>query len=248
MLMKPCISIFSNPDNYRECNQGYHKRDDSANKHLVNSLFITVGFIIFLNIINALFNKPSWQMDRFINVDGEANFSAWFSGMILAIASFFAYQCSLAADKDKGGPMMFQLLALGLLGMSCDEVAMIHENMGLFVNKHFVKLEGLRSEWVALLAPVVLFIIIVFSVKMRKYLSSSNKAKKFLIIGAFIYIFGSTGLETLLNFPKQEILEKFLKVEFIVEEFCEMTGVILVIKGLIEHHRFLTHDAGSQGT
>jgi len=40
MLMKPRISIFSNPDNYRECNQGYHKRDDSANKHLVNSFGI----------------------------------------------------------------------------------------------------------------------------------------------------------------------------------------------------------------
>ena len=63
-----------------------------SEKTLINSLFIIVGFIIFLNIINALFNKPSWQINRFINVDEEANFSAWFSGMILAIASFFAYQ------------------------------------------------------------------------------------------------------------------------------------------------------------
>lgn len=40
MLMKSRVSILSNSNNYRECNQGYHKRDDSAKKHLVSSFGI----------------------------------------------------------------------------------------------------------------------------------------------------------------------------------------------------------------
>src|SRR3989338_1044170 len=109
-------------------------------KRLIRILMIIIAGLILLNIINILLNKPSWQIDRFINVGEESNFPTWFSSMLLAIAGFFAYKCSLIIETQKKGKMIWQLLSIGLLGMSCDEVAMIHEHLGLFVNKHFFHL------------------------------------------------------------------------------------------------------------
>ena len=139
---------------------------------------------------------------------------------------------------------MFQFLALGLLGMSCDEVAMIHEHLGIFVNKHFFKIENLKSEWVVLLGPIVFFVIVVFVIKSRKYLKDSNVAKKFLIIGAFIYIFGAFGIEASINFLSDNALTKVAPIATILEEFCEIIGIVLVIKGLVEHSRFLEKNKG----
>jgi len=209
---------------------------------LIKILAIIIFVIVVLNIFNVVFNKPSWQLDRFINVCEESNFPTWFSSMLLVIAAYFAYKCSITAKTKERGRGMLQLLSLGLLGMSCDEVAMIHENMGEFVNRHFFKIANLKSEWVILLGPIVLFIIIVFVIKMSKYLKDSAKAKKFLVMGAFIYIFGAFILEATLNvICQQEFQFKSLyKIEYILEEFLEMTGVVLIIKGLIEHFRFLS--------
>ena len=90
---------------------------------------LTLG-IVLLNIVSALDLIPFWQIRRLIDVGEESNFTTWFSSIMLAIAAYFAYQCSVAAESKKDGKRMWQLLSLGLLGMSCDEVAMIHEHLG----------------------------------------------------------------------------------------------------------------------
>jgi hypothetical protein len=136
-------------------------------------VWITI-ILIGLNVISELLGNPSWQIERLIKLDYESNFSTWFSSLLLLIAAFFAYKCSLVTDIKQRGQRMWQLFSLGLLGMSCDEVAMIHENLGKMINKHFLKLDTTKHFcWVFTVGPLALLIIVVFAIKIKTYLKGS---------------------------------------------------------------------------
>lgn len=159
--------------------------------------------------------------------------------MLLAIAAFFAYACSHEYGNDKFGRKMWQILALGFLGMSCDEVAMIHENLGNTINKYFIHSSSINhSAWVVILGPFVLIGIIIFLVKMRRYFIGSP-AICWLLLGFCVYVGGAFILEATINLLNHENLEWLFKTENILEEACEMFGVIFIIKGLSAHRKFL---------
>ncbi len=208
------------------------------NTKLLKSLTIITSIIVMLNIIDELIGHPSWQIERLIGVGHEGNFPTWFSSMLLAIAAYFAYKCSVLA---KEGRRIWKLLGLGLLFMSCDETAQIHEHIGNTLHKYFFNnIEAIKhSSWVIILGPVVLLAVLIFSFKMKKYLKGSKQTAKFLLLGAFIYIFGAFILEATINLLNHENLEWLWKIENILEESCEMFGVILIIKGLIKRTDYL---------
>ena len=209
-------------------------------KKLIKTLFYIASSLIVANIINELIiSKLSWQINRFVNLGLESNFPTWFSSMLLALASLYAYKCSFVSRKRKGEQKIWQLFALVLLGMSCDEVAMIHESIGSVLNKYvfnfgFVK----HSPWV-LLMPFILLAIIILAVYIKRSLTGSFTAIRFLAIGGTVYIFGGFVCESTINFLNHENLEWLWRIENILEESCEMFGVIIIIMGIIEHRNFL---------
>lgn len=160
---------------------------------MIRWLIIITAGIIFINIIGELIGNPSWQIQRLFNVGIESNLPTWFSSIILAIAACFAYKCSVLT---KDGRKTWRLLSLGLLFMSCDEVAMIHDNFGRVVNKYIFKLEGFQhSVWPIVLGPFILFVMLIFVIKLRKYLQGSRKAIKWLSVGLVTYIIGAFFIE-----------------------------------------------------
>lgn len=151
----------------------------------------------------------------------------------MAIAALYAYKCSVAVNK---GRWAWRLFALGLLGMSCDEVAMIHENVGLALDRHF----SIKANWSMLFGPGLLIIILIFAIKLRGYLKGSAKAIWLLSLGAVVYVFGAFFLESTNNFLDFDRLKQLFQVEVFMEESFEILGVITIISGLMEHHSFLT--------
>ena len=210
-------------------------------RKLVKWLVITTIMIIVLNIINELLGRPSWNIDRFINVEHEANFPTWFSSILLAIAAFVAYHCSLAAKTRQAGQRLWQVMSLGLIAMSCDETAMIHEHVGAAINKYF--LNKAKFPWYVVLGPLVIFAVVFFAFKLKKYLRGSTKAMRFLAIGAGIYFFGAIVLEATAKFLHSHNLGLLLKAEDLIEESFEMFGVVIIIKGLIEHYNWLNNNS-----
>ena len=171
------------------------------------------------------------------------NFPTWFSSMLLALAAFFSYQCSIAAKTPQRGQRMWQWAALGFLGMSCDEVAMIHESIGNTLNKYYFKSKAIEhSTWVIILGPIILVMLIVFIIKIKKYLRNSRKAKQLLMIGIFVYVGGSFFLEATINLLNHQNLQWLWNLEIVLEEFFEMLGTVIIIKGLMEHRDFLLTD------
>ena len=216
-----------------------------SGRTLIRTLVLTATGLIVIHVANELLGWPSWYIEKWFELDRESNFPTWFSSFLLTIAAYFAYRCFLVQREGGNGRRLWLLFSFGLLGMSCDEVAMIHENLGNMVNKRFFNLQSIKhSEWVVLLGPLVLFIIFIFVRKLKNYLQGSTKAINFLTAGALIYIFGAFILESTINVIGNRGL--LYKIEFILEESFEMFGVILIIKGLIEHHKFLL--AGNRNT
>lgn len=196
--------------------------------------------IIASNIINIMLGEPSWQITRLIDLDAESNIPTWFSSVLLFIAAFFAYRCSLLAKTRQNGKTIWQILSLGLLAMSCDEVAAIHEHLGQTINKYFFHLNNLKSEWVVFVAPFIILVILTVFIKLRYYLnlSGSSVALRFLTLGLIVYVFGSIIVEFTGNFFNYENSKLLYATELIIEESSEMFGAILIIRGLLEHHGF----------
>lgn len=97
-------------------------------------LFSTITGIIIANIVNIFLGEPSWQITRLIDVGLEQNFPTWFLSLLLAIAAFQAYSCSRHAQKNLKESFFWKILSAGLIAMSCDEVATIHDNLGSALN------------------------------------------------------------------------------------------------------------------
>lgn len=208
-------------------------------------LFIAALAIVFLNVLNVFLGEPSWQFTRLIDFDTESNFSTWFSSIILALAAFFAYQVSVIAGPERGR-RIWQIAALVLLFMSCDEVAMIHEYIGEFFAKHFFDFsQTSHSAWLLVLGvPVLVGFMFLVS---RTYLHiRSAKARLFLGAGLLSYIAGAFLFESMLGFRVFPDLAKITwlwTMEVIFEEGLEMSGVIMIIKGLQEQYKASTTTA-----
>lgn len=208
---------------------------------LLRALVVIAASIVLLNIINQIIGKPFWQINRLIYLGYEGNFTTWFSSLLLTIASFFAYRCSTFSQISRVDKRRWWLLSLGLLGMSCDETAQMHEHFGDFANKYFFKLQGLEhTSWIVI-CPFLLLIILFLVNYFKKCLIGSKKAQIFLGAGIVIFIAGACCLEATINFLNHQDLEWLWKIEVVFEEGFEMLGVLLIIKGLIEHYHLLTH-------
>jgi len=199
---------------------------------------IAVGLAV-LNLVDLLLGRPSWQITRLFYLGFESNFPTWFSSMLLAVAAALAYAISVSAADSTEGRRIWQVVSLGFLTMSCDEVAMIHEHLGNTLNKYVFHVEGVnRTAWVVLVGPLALFVLVYIVLKVRKHLAGAVRAKRLLFSGMLVYVLGAFFLEATLLLFHYEGHEVLNCIECIFEELFEMLGILLVIKGLLEFRRF----------
>jgi len=212
---------------------------DINERKMFKALLIGTIALILLHIINELVGKPSWQITRLIWLGHESTIATWFSSMLFFIAAFFAYQCSLVFSLKSEAKRMWCVCSLILLVLSCDEVAQMHEYWGAYINEHFFKLKGIEhASWIVII-PFFLVGLLLFISKFKKYLFCSAKAMKFLALGTVMFIAGAFILEATINFLNHGNLEWVWKIEIVLEEACEMFGVLLIVKGLMETHKGL---------
>lgn len=200
---------------------------------LIKILIAIAILIACINIIDRVFNEPSWQIHRLFDMDAENNFTVWFTSLLWIIAAYLAYRI-YQIQKAK----IWLVVSMSFLFFSCDETASMHEYFSLFVDRHFFKM-NLNSYWTIVFAPLIIPIGVIIILLLRKHLLGSKKAIKFLSFGVGLFILGSMILEQGCNLEFYESSNLFKWIEIILEETFEMLGAILIIKGLIEHRNFL---------
>jgi len=210
-----------------------------SRKSFVQILCVIAGGLVIVNLICASLGHPIWNIHRLIYLSAESNFSTWFTSMMLFVGAYFTYECSTLIPKGEIEKRWWQLTALGVLLLSCDEVAMIHEHFGAQLTKYTIGAEVRASSWVVILGPVALVILVSFFFFMSKYLVKSPKAFKWLALGFFMYLGGALVLEFFLNPITESGIGWLMYMEKTLEETFEMFGVIFCLIGLLAHQEYL---------
>lgn len=186
-------------------------------------------------VVNALLGEPSYQLTEWLDLDGEQNIPTWYSSMQWALAAallgLFVQSSSLRPIERR----LFAILPLLLLAMSLDEVAGIHEWLG--VKSDALLANGDRSAsmfaangvWVLVIGVPFFAFLGVLLYALRELFRAAPAALYTIGIGLAIMFLGALGFEMLLNFvPRYGRLELLAEL---FEETLEMIGATTVVWG-----------------
>jgi hypothetical protein len=185
-------------------------------------LHITVMLLWF----NDFLPFDDWWHIAFFDLDEEESIGTWFSTLILlAAGQLLLLQAHLERQKASSWTAWWLLLAVGFHILSLDEVIGIHE----YVNTVFEDI-----PWTTFGAGVVLIVGLAY----LPFLAAlpANTRYLFVVAGA-IYVGGAVGVERATDWYQVNDLLNTLEYNLwtAVEEFMEMTGVILFIYALMDY-------------
>jgi len=217
--------------------------DVENSKRLVKFLLGCIGILLVCHLTNLILGKPSYNIDRLFHMGHEGNLPTWFSSILWAIAAILAYQCRcftrIAYERK-----VWLFVAIILMLLSVDEVAMIHEHLfGNFLGnrlKTIVSRKWIRS-WVVVAMPFLVIGTIWIGILLKKCLRGSHKAARLFMLGVGTLFISVVFLEFLQpqHFDASVITSPLFELEMLMEETGEMIGVLFFIAGLLLHGRIL---------
>ncbi|RIL01453.1 MAG: hypothetical protein DCC71_17640 [Proteobacteria bacterium] len=168
-------------------------------------------------------------MDLF-HPDREKSIGAWYQSMLLVGCAALVYY---AGERIPGHGERFRLgwrlLACGLLFMSMDEAAVIHERLAILVPAAWH--EGvLKYAWV-LPAMLVLAAIVPFYV--RFVIALPRVLRTRLLVAAGVYLGGALGLEMFGGFAMDAWATEHKRWIVVAEEAAELAGLLLALRALV---------------
>ncbi|HSC15516.1 MAG TPA: hypothetical protein VLI71_10385, partial [Gammaproteobacteria bacterium] len=90
-------------------------------------LTVSTGLLVATVLSYATEQRPLAFVLFWFGLGGEANIGAWWSGMLLVLAAFLAFDGFFDANKPSAEQRGWLALGLALLLLSFDEVASLHE-------------------------------------------------------------------------------------------------------------------------
>ena len=203
-------------------------------------LIIMLSFLavhICMLILNFGFgHRRVYGLALLFNLDAENNVPAWFSAIILFIASVLLYmihKVSLSVKRD----YFWLFLSLIFLYMSFDEMAGFHERFIDSLRNSFNLSGFLYFSWVIVGIPFVLVVGLLSIPFLRRL---PPLAAMYFICAGFLYVMGAAGMEmvgaSVFETHKNRMLYSCITT---IEETLEMLGVIFFIYAQIRYLTFL---------
>lgn len=200
---------------------------------------IAVGLVL-LHVGGLVVGPWSWQAERTFRLSGEANVPTWASSLLWALAALAAVGCGQRSSVERH-QRTWRLAALGLLFLSCDEVAMLHEELGRVVERLLKTSLALSPSvwipWSVTLGPLMVVGAAWIWRRLRECLSDSPAARRRIQAGLLVFLTGAIGLELIEKLLLADWLEWARRVEVVIEESCEMFGGLAILSGLLLHQR-----------
>lgn len=185
---------------------------------------------------------------RLVDVGKEQNIPTWFSSAVLAMAAVASFRCADSAQPDRRA---WVVLGLGLLFMSCDEVAMIHEMVSSAANRWVRQapaldalrpaLSNIKAMWVLAVAPLVLLWVGWIGYALRSWATHRRAAAMLIVVGAVLFFGGSMGIELLKYALPMGTPPWIWQARMFLEEGCEMVGSVTVLAGLVRYGAWISH-------
>ncbi len=199
---------------------------------VVRWLFAADLVLVALYGADQIAGHPSWFLSRLVDLNVESNLPTWFSSLQLAGVSVLLF---LAAALHPVGTTIRRAigaLALLLLFLSLDEIASIHEWLGVLSDRYF--LGGGRETtafshtglWMLALVPAVLLWLAWFVRPLWSGPLRSAAIRRLGAVGWLLLLGAAGGVELLSNFFTEESPVAILLV--VLEEGGEMVGGTLL--------------------
>jgi hypothetical protein len=204
---------------------------------LVWALFMADLVICGLFALNEIADRPGAKLSALVGLDHESNLPTWYSS-----AQYLVTGCGLAVlavfrpAATRSTRLLLWALAAAILVFSLDEVAEIHEWLG--VRSDALLPAGDRGNtpfrvtgvWMFVIALPVVATLLVMLWRLERHLGA--RASRLLGIGLIVMAMGAAGIETLSNFVAPGTGAWALQVFF--EEQLEMLGGTFLLWGTYE--------------
>jgi hypothetical protein len=179
----------------------------------------------FIDLFGLPHPKSLWEK---FNLDAEGNFVTWFKSILLFLS---AIATALIAQNKRDSQAKFiwhwQVLAWAFTLMSIDEIARIHEGLTSPL-RHTLHSSGfLYYAWIIPAAAIVIAFCILM---LRFFLHLPQRFQIGLASGAFVYVLGALGLESLGGYAVSTNAQPVLiPILVTLEECSQMIGSIILL-------------------
>jgi hypothetical protein len=221
-----------------------------APRSIVKSLMIGVIFFTIVSVAiqigKYVYDFQDDWLDLF-NVDQELNFPTWYSALMIAFCAILLR--IIAIGKKQQGDRFtpdWRLLSLIFGFLAIDEIVSIHEILIIPEMS-----EALHLPWFLYSAWVIPGIIFVgwFARRFSKFVQHlPAQARLHFISAACTYVGGALIMEMIGSYVAQSLSQQHILYGLctVVEEFLELTGIVMFIYALVYYLGQWTHQLDFQ--
>lgn len=196
-------------------------------------LAIATGHVIVhaMSVLFDITSTPLAGLFRFFNMGGEANLPAYVSALNLLFASSLSLLIArMETNTKKRLTWYWWGLAVGLLIMSFDEAAQIHEGIvGEFLKGSFGRGEGVFYYlWYRAYIPLICILGCLYMPFLRRLPSRYSLR---MVASGLLFLGGSIGFELLESYLS--FYDRPVGISILFEETLEMLGVVVLIHTLL---------------
>lgn len=193
--------------------------------------------MIALFLLDNLAGHPNWKLSEWVNLERESNLPTWYSSCQLLILGLLLTLFAHSQRRLGTTRVSFFAGAVLCVAMSLDEVAQVHEWVGV-VSDTFLSggtREGslLHSTgiWMFILGVPFLMVSALLWRGFTTALQERGSVRRLYLGGFILYVASALGVELLVNFvtPGWSTM-----VQVVAEEFGEMVGVTLLVWATVE--------------
>lgn len=210
--------------------------------------FIVLALVL-LSIVNSIIGMFFGRIILTFSVaENDVSLAAYYSALSLLLASILLTTIALIhrAEDHPRYALRWAILAAIFLYLSCDEMLMLHERMGMVLMSVLGRLgyepTGFLSyPWVILYA----LLLIVFAVAyFRFWLDLPGRIRRLFLIAGALFVVGALGLEMFsawyeYTFGPWEVYRFGSQIVLVfsthLEELMEMLGIIIFVYALLSY-------------
>jgi hypothetical protein len=187
---------------------------------VMHALAMTLWFNDALPLVDE------WWQFAFFDLDEEESFGTWFSvGILLIAGQLLLLKTRLARRQNDRWWRWWLVLSLGFHFLSLDEVAGFHEFVNTVVES---------TPWTTFGAAIAGVLALTYTPFL---LALPGRTRLLFIISGAIYVGGAVGVERATDWYvlNDQLNTLPYNLWTAIEEFMEMTGVILFIYALLNY-------------
>ena len=186
---------------------------------LMESVHYLVSDLPLSRPTSKVIDKVAWLFD----LDDESNISTWFNSFMLGCSSGVLW--CISKSRQVKPSKIWVAMAIFLMLLSLDEVAMIHEFTGSLIKAMFpLPLVGIPRTWVIVGIGVLFLVVPLFMLHIKQF---SGRIKRLVVLSGVLFFGGAVGMEVVSAIVERLYYTFEHDPTFVYVRFYEVIDVVL---------------------